>query len=247
MLRLVQYAITKLREAVLDVFPIILVIVFFQVFVIQKPFANPESIIMGFGLVILGLAIFVLGLETALFPVGERMANQFAQRGNALWVIAFAFSLGFATTIAEPGLTMVAAQAAKIVAAAGMIADRPDTVSRFTLGYRMAVALSVGFAIALGVLRIIKGWSLVNLLLWGYGLAIVATVFSPRPLIALAYDSGGITTSTITVPLVAALGVGLASVIRGRNPVLDGFGLIALASLTPMFFVIAFGLLFVGG
>jgi len=192
--------------------------------------------------VIFGLFIFLLGLETALFPIGERMANQFASLGNVWWLIFFGFALGFSTTIAEPALTVIAGKAGNLAAEAGVILNSKDSISKFVYGLRITVALSVGIAIALGVIRIIKGWPLTWFIMVGYALIVLVTFFAPREIIGIAYDSGGITTSTITVPLITALGLGLAANIRGRNPIMDGFGLIALASMAPILFVMIYGI-----
>jgi hypothetical protein len=170
------------------------------------------------------------------------MAYAFARKGSLFWLMAFAFALGFGTTVAEPALIAVATEAAKVAAAGGMIADSAAAREGYAVGLRLTVALSVGFAIVLGVLRILKGWPIQYLIIGGYLGVVVMTALAPREIIGIAYDSGGVTTSTITVPLVTALGVGLASSIKGRNPMVDGFGLIAFASLTPMIFVMAFGM-----
>lgn len=241
-----KYFAKKLFSAFSDVLPVISVICFFQYLIIQKPFPALEQIIFGFALVIVGLFIFIIGLETALFPIGERMANQFAAKGNLYWILFFGFALGFSTTIAEPALTIIAGKAGQLAAQSGAIQSQEATISYFVTGLRLTIALSVGLAIGIGVLRIIKGWPLIWFILGGYGLIVIATLFAPEEIIGIAYDSGGITTSTITVPLVTALGLGLASSIRGRNPVLDGFGLIALASLTPILFVMLFGIFVYG-
>jgi len=242
----VRYLLKKLFSAFMDVLPIILVIAFFQIFVIQKPFPNLQETLFGVVLVIIGLLIFIEGLEMALFPLGERMANQFAVKGNLWWIIFFGFALGFSTTIAEPALTVIAGKAGQLASQAGAIGDDPENIKRYVLGLRITIALSVGLAIAIGVVRIIKGWPLIVFILVGYALIVILTMFAPDKIIGIAYDAGGITTSTITVPLVTALGVGLAASIRGRNPLLDGFGLIALASLTPILFVMLYGILIHG-
>lgn len=201
---------------------------------------------MGIGLVVLGLFLFIMGLENALFPLGEGIANQFAQKGNVFWLLLFGFTLGFSTTIAEPALTIIANKAGHLAADSGSIKSDDSTISIFVTGLRLTVAASVGLATAIGVLRIIKGWPLIWFILSGYGLIVLATYFAPEQIIGIAYDSGGITTSTITVPLVTALGIGLAVAIKGRNPMSDGFGLIALASLTPILFVLIYGMFTMG-
>ncbi len=157
-------------------------------------------------------------------------------------MLVFAFALGFGTTVAEPALIAVAAEAATVAAEGGMIENNPDAQSVYATGLRFTVAFSVGLAILIGVLRILRGWPIQNLIIGGYILVVIMTFFAPEEIIGIAYDSGGVTTSTITVPLVTALGVGLASTIKGRNPMIDGFGLIAFASLTPIIFVMAYGM-----
>lgn len=226
-----------------DLLPIILVILFFQFVVLQHPLPNVGQILIGVLFVILGLTFFIHGLEQGLFPIGESMASAFARKGSLFWLIAFAFALGFGTTVAEPALIAVAAEAAKVAAEGGMIEATDSARSRYASGLRYTVAFSVGLAIVIGVVRILKGWPVQWLIIGGYILVVIMTMFAPREIIGIAYDSGGVTTSTITVPLVTALGVGLASSIRGRNPMIDGFGLIAFASLTPMIFVMAYGML----
>jgi hypothetical protein len=225
-----------------DLAPILLVVAFFQIIVIQQVPDNLPEIALGIVFVLLGLTFFVNGLETGLFPIGETLAHSFAKKGSVTWLLIFAFCLGFGTTIAEPALIAVAYEAAVIAAAGGFIEATEEAQKNYATGLRLTVAFSVGFAIILGVVRIIKGWRIDIMIMIGYALVVVMTIFAPREIIGIAYDSGGVTTSTITVPLVTALGVGLASSIKGRNPMLDGFGLIAFASLTPMIFVMAYGM-----
>jgi hypothetical protein len=226
-----------------DLMPIILVIVFFQFFVLQQPLPNIAQILLGVLFVVLGLTFFIHGLEQGLFPIGESMATAFARKGSLFWLLVFAFSLGFGTTVAEPALIAVAAEAADVAATGKMIEASEAARESYADGLRYTVALSVGLALVIGVIRILKGWPVQWLIIGGYLLVVVMTFFAPEEIIGIAYDSGGVTTSTITVPLVTALGVGLASSIRGRNPMIDGFGLIAFASLTPMIFVMAYGML----
>jgi hypothetical protein len=226
-----------------DLLPIILVIAFFQLVVLQQPIPNMGRLLFGTVMVVLGLTLFVRGLEMGLFPIGESMAYDFARKGSLWWLLVFAFALGFGTTVAEPALIAVAAEAANVAASGGMIGDSEAARSSYATGLRYTVALSVGFAIVVGVLRILKGWPIQYFIIGGYIGVVVMTAFAPEEIIGIAYDSGGVTTSTITVPLVTALGVGLASSIKGRNPMVDGFGLIALASLTPMIFVMGYGMI----
>ena len=229
--------------SVRDLLPIVLVIIFFQFFVLQQPLPNIGQILLGVLFVVLGLTFFIHGLEQGLFPIGESMATAFARLGSLFWLIAFAFALGFGTTVAEPALIAVAAEAANVAARGEMIEATAAAKKQYANGLRYTVAFSVGLAIVVGVIRILKGWPVQWIIIGGYVVVVIMTMFAPREIIGIAYDSGGVTTSTITVPLVTALGVGLASSIRGRNPMIDGFGLIAFASLTPMIFVMAYGML----
>jgi Protein of unknown function (DUF1538) len=232
-----------LRASARDLTPIVLVVVFFQLVILQQAFPNVMDLVMGMLLVVLGLTLFIRGLEMGLFPIGESLAYDFARKGSVAWLLSFAFLLGAGTTVAEPALIAVAAEAAKVAGEGGMIVDSPEARASYALGLRYTVAVSVGLAIMIGVLRILRGWSIVYLIAGGYLGIVVITMFAPKEIIGIAYDSGGVTTSTITVPLVTALGVGLASSIKGRNPMIDGFGLIAFASLTPIMFVMVYGML----
>ncbi len=225
-----------------DLLPILLVILFFQYFVLQQALPNVGQLILGVVFVVLGLTFFIHGLEQGLFPIGESMAHAFARKGSAFWLLSFAFCLGFGTTVAEPALIAVAEEAAKVAANGQMIESSAAAKAQYATGLRLTVAFSVGLAIVIGVLRILKGWPIQWLIIGGYILVVIMTFFAPEEIIGIAYDSGGVTTSTITVPLVTALGVGLASSIQGRNPMIDGFGLIAFASLTPIIFVMAYGM-----
>jgi uncharacterized membrane protein (DUF2068 family) len=235
--------IKQLFASFFDLLPILAVILFFQIFVFEQPLPELINLIIGTLLVILGLTFFVIGLELGLFPIGEAMALALAQKGSLFWLLSFAFCLGFGTTIAEPALIAVADEAAEVTSQSGLITISDDAKSSYAFGLRITVAFSVGIAIVIGVLRILHGWPLHYLIISGYCAVVIITPFAPAEIIGIAYDSGGVTTSTITVPLVTALGVGLASAIKGRNPMTDGFGLIAFASLTPMIFVMAYGIL----
>jgi hypothetical protein len=225
---------SSLFDSLRDLLPIILVIGFFQLAVLQQPIPNFGEIAIGIALVVIGLTLFVQGLNMGLFPIGESMAYAFASKGNVFWLLCFAFALGFGTTIAEPALIAVAREAASVAAEGGMIDHNAESLKSYAQGLRYTVAISVGIAIMIGVFRIVMGWPIQYLIVVGYIGVVIMTI---------AYDSGGVTTSTITVPLVTALGVGLASSIKGRNPMVDGFGLIAFASLTPMIFVMGYGML----
>ena len=221
-----------LKNSFKDLLPIIIVVALFQGLIIQAMPENVTSIVIGLTIVAIGLALFIRGLELGIFPIGEGLAIDFAKKGSIFWLLLFAFTIGFSTTVAEPALIAIANKAAII---------SNGLVDAFWL--RMTVALSVGFAIALGTLRILLGHPIAYYIIAGYILVVVVTFFAPREIIGLAYDSGGVTTSTVTVPLVAALGIGLSSSIKGRNPAIDGFGLIAFASLTPMIFVQIYGII----
>ncbi len=230
-------------STVWDVLPIAAIIFGFQLFVLRKAMPNLKKIMAGFFLVLLGLAFFLEGLEAALFPLGKLMAQQLTDLDFILqgdpestlnwwhykWVYLFAFAIGFATTIAEPSLLAVAIKANQV--SAGSIG---------IWGLRIAVAIGVAIGIALGVYRIVTGTPLYWYIITGYVFVVIQTLFAPRMIIALAYDSGGVTTSTVTVPLVAALGLGLSSTVPGRSPLLDGFGLIAFASLFPIMSVMVY-------
>ncbi len=230
-----------------DVLPIACIIVGFQSLVIRRPIAHPSRVGLGFFYVLVGLTFFLQGLEMAFFPIGKLMAQQLTapefitglqQTSHAMkrvdwsqyyWVYVFALAIGFSTTIAEPSLLAVALKAQQV--SGGVIG---------AWGLRIAVAIGVAMGVALGSFRIITGSPLHWYIMVGYGIVIIQTFFAPRMIIPLAYDSGGVTTSIVTVPLVAALGLGLASTVPGRNPVVDGFGLIAFASLFPIITVLAY-------
>ncbi|HYQ72967.1 MAG TPA: DUF1538 domain-containing protein [Gammaproteobacteria bacterium] len=243
MWRAILALLKSLLDSLRDLAPIILVIAFFQLVVLQQPIPDLAGLLGGTLLVTLGLTFFIYGLEMGLFPIGESMAQAFSQKGSIFWLLVFAFTLGFSTTVAEPALIAVAAEAAKVAANGGMIVSSEQSMQSYATGLRLTVAISVGLAIVIGVLRILKGWPIHFLIIGGYAGIVIMTAFAPPAIIGIAYDSGGVTTSTITVPLVTALGVGLASSIRGRNPMVDGFGLIAFASLTPMIFVMGYGMI----
>jgi len=243
MLELLETFLTTFLATVRDVMPILVLLMFFQFVVLRRKLPNAKRVAVGFIYVIAGLALFLIGLEQALFPLGEIMATQLTDpafiHGEALntasgepppvhwqdyyWVYIFAAAIGFSTTVAEPSLIAVAMKASEM--SGGALS---------TWGLRIAVAIGVAASIALGAFRIVTGTPLHLYMVVGYLVVIVQTMFAPKMLVPLAYDSGGVTTSTVTVPLVAALGLGLASTVPGRSPLIDGFGLIALASLFPM-------------
>lgn len=231
-----------LLSTIRDVAPIVVLIVFFQLAVLKQPIPHLRNVIVGGIYVVLGLALFLMGLEKALFPLGDIMATQLSDpafvAGNAgepitwtsyYWIYIFAAMIGFSTTIAEPSLIAVAYKANEVSA---------GTIGQW--GLRITVAFGVAFALALGTFRIVSGTPLYLYILAGYVIVLIQTIFAPKQIIALAYDSGGVTTSTVTVPLVAALGLGLSSTVPGRNPAIDGFGLIAFASLFPIIAVMGY-------
>lgn len=232
----------SMAGSIRDLLPIVLVIAFFQIVILQQAVPDLMGLLIGLLCVVMGLTLFIYGLEMGLFPIGEILANAFARKGSLFWLLVFSFCLGFGTTVAEPALIAVAAEAASVAASAGVIEVTDVAQADYANGLRYTVAFAVGLAIVVGVIRILKGWPIHYMIAIGYLLVVIMTGFAPREIIGIAYDSGGVTTSTITVPLVTALGVGLASSIEGRNPMTDGFGLIAFASLMPIIFVMAYGL-----
>jgi hypothetical protein len=236
----------ELRNAARDLLPVILVITVFQLAVLRQPFPELLEVLIGAVFVIVGLMLFVQGLEMGLFPIGETLAVAFAQKGSLVWLLIFAFGIGFSTTVAEPALIAITKEAANVAAQGNIISSGERARTSYALGLRFTVAVSVGLAIAIGIIRILRGWPVHYLIIAGYMIVILMTLIAPKEIVGIAYDSGGVTTSTVTVPLVTALGVGLASSIGGRSPMVDGFGMIALASLFPMIFVLGFGMVFFG-
>ncbi|MDD2723804.1 MAG: DUF1538 domain-containing protein [Methylovulum sp.] len=234
--------IKQLLNSFLDLLPILSVVLFFQIAVIRQPIPDVAHLLMGTLFVILGLALFVQGLEQSLFPLGESLAYAFARKGSVVWLLAFAFCLGFGSAVAEPSLIAISKEAARIASQGHIIADSELAKSDYALGLRLTIALAVGVAILIGVLRIIRGWPIYYPIIGGYVAVAAITPFAPKEIIGIAYDSGGVATTTITVPLVTALGVGLATAIKGRNPMSDGFGMIALAALMAMLFVMVYGI-----
>jgi len=240
---LIRTFLRRLGHALRDLLPIILVIVAFQFLVLRQPLPDAAETLVGAMFVIIGLMFFVQGMEMGLFPIGEAMAYAFARKGSLAWLMVFGFLLGVSTTVAEPALIAVAEKAADVAAEADYIASDTSSRSSYAIQLRLTVALSVGVAIVLGILRILRGWPVQFLIIGGYVVVVLMTFVAPEVIVGIAFDSGGVTTSTVTVPLVTALGVGLAMSIRGRDPLVDGFGMIALASLTPMIFVMVLGIL----
>jgi hypothetical protein len=240
-LKLIVNVAGKLKTSLFDLLPIIVVVSFFQIVVLQQPFPNLTEILVGLVFVVFGLMLFVEGLEIGLFPIGENLSDALVKKGSLFWLLLFSFLLGFSTTIAEPALIAVSKEAAEIAVESNLI--KPEIESSYAFGLRLSVAISVGLAILIGIWRIIKGWPVYYLIIGGYVIVMLMTLFAPQEIIGIAYDAGGVTTSTITVPLVTALGVGLATVIEGKSPMTDGFGLIAFASLLPMIFVMGYGMI----
>lgn len=231
----------QLLASVLDLVPVLVVILVFQTLVVRQPLPDLGRLIGGMAMVVLGLTFFVQGLHLGLFPLGEGMAHAFARKGSVFWLVVFAFALGFGSSAAEPALIAVTDEAARVAAEGGLIEPLEEARKSYALGLRFTVAFAVGLAVVVGVLRIIRGWPLPYIVIAGYLGVALMTPLAPPGIIGIAYDSGGVTTSTITVPLVTALAVGLSSSIRGRNPMVDGFGIIAMATLAPMIFVMIYG------
>ena len=239
LIHIVETTILTIR----DILPIAAILLFFQFAILRERPANLGRLLIGFAYVLLGLALFLVGLEEALFPLGDIMAKQLTDPifvggdksaeaitwSDYLWVYAFAAAIGFATTIAEPSLIAVALKASSVSGGAISV-----------WGLRLTVALGVAIGVSLGAFRIVTGTPLHFYIAAGYVIVVFQTIYANKDLVPLAYDSGGVTTSTVTVPLVTALGLGLASTIPGRNTVIDGFGLIAFASLFPMMSVLAY-------
>lgn len=223
-----------------DLFPIFAVVAFFQLLVLRQPVPDLGSMVAGAVLVVVGLAIFVQGLEVGLFPIGDAMAYALARKGSTTWLFIFAFALGFGASAAEPALIAVVDKAADTAAASGVIT--PAAQASYALRLRFVICAAVGVALMLGVLRMLLAWPMHWLLMGAYVVIVLLSPFAPDEILAIAYDSGPVSNSVITVPLVAALGVGLASSIEGRNPLVDGFGFVALSTAMPMIAILLFGI-----
>jgi hypothetical protein len=241
-MELAYHTLSTLSDTLLDVAPIVAILFVFQTFVLRRRPPNLRRIVVGFVYVVLGLSLFLIGLEEALFPIGKTMAAQLTapqfigtslhggrEWNDYLWIYAFAFAIGFATTIAEPALIAVSLKAKEVSGGAINV-----------FGLRLAVAVGVAVGVALGTFRIVTGTSLPFYIMAGYVVVILQTWRASKSIIPLAYDSGGVTTSTVTVPVITALGLGLASTLPGRSPLIDGFGLIAFASVFPIMSVLAY-------
>lgn len=234
--------IRQLVSSFLDLAPILLVILVFQILIIRQPVPDIDKLITGSLFVIIGLSFFIRGLEQSLFPVGESMAYAFARKGSLFWLMCFAFCLGFGAAIAEPGLTSIAEKAAHIAGKTQRINSNDTTQSLYAFGLRITVAISIGLAVLIGVLRIIRGWPIHYPIFLGYTCIALITPRAPIEIVNIAFDAGGVATSSITVPLVTVLGIGLATAIKGRNPLSDGFGLIVLATVMATLFVMLYGI-----
>lgn len=244
-MEILRSLVTTLLSTIWDIVPIAVIIFGFQLFLLRHPIPNLKRVLLGFVLVLFGLACFLEGLERALFPLGRMMAEQLTDPtflathstagyapgrwSDYYWLYVFGAAIGFSTTIAEPALIAVAMRAH--MASGGAVS---------VWGLRVAVALGVAVGVALGTFRIVTGTPLYYYIMCGYVLVIVQTLYSPQAIVALAYDSGGVTTSTVSVPLLTALGIGLAGAVPGRSPLLDGFGMIAFACLFPIMTVLGY-------
>jgi len=222
-------------ESIVNLMPVLIVIIGFQLFVFQEVPDNLTSIILGFCIVIVGVTFFLMGLEIGVFPLGNSLSNEFLAKKSLFWFILFGFALGFSASIAEPAIIAVATQAQTIT---------NGQIDAFTL--RIIIAVSVGLITAFGVLRTLLGWSIAKIIIIGYSLVLVITYFSPPAIVGLAYDSGGVATNVATVPLIVALGIGIASGLRGRSVLKDGFGFVALAAITPMISIQLYGIFALG-
>lgn len=232
---------SHLIKSIEDLIPLVVVIGFFQIFIIHQSIGDFSTIITGIIMLVIGLTLFMYGLKFALFPIGESLANSLIKNGSKFYLIMFAFVLGFGTTIAEPALSVICHTASEIARDGHLITQ--DQQADYVYYLRISVALAVGLATVIGVIKIIKQIPLIWIVMTGYMLVIIITFFAPDFIVGIAYDAGGVATSTITVPLITALGVGLANNVKGANPLTDGFGMIAIASLTPIIAVLIFGIL----
>lgn len=242
-----QLLMTALIATFRDMVPILVTIGTFQLLVLGSVPENPLQLALGLLAVLIGLTLLIRGLEMSLFPLGEALADAMACQGHPLWLIGFAFALGFGSTVAEPALAAVAAEAA-----AAMV-DDPDfpaseaQLTAITVQIRYGVAMGLGFALMLGVWRILRGWPLIWLVLPAYGIIALVALVSDAPIVAIALDAGTAATSIINIPLMMALGIGLAAVLRSRSALVDGFGMVVLASLAPMLVFLAVAFVLVPG
>ena len=239
MFQLLSRLFSPLAQNGRDLAPIIMVFSFFQFAIIQEPIPDVAEKFIGVGFVLLGLTLFLAGLSTSLFPLGEQLAEEFAQKANLWLLLSFAFAIGFASTVAEPALIAVADQAASAMAQTGAKAE----ISRIALVLRLATAAAVGLAVVLSCIRIIKGWPALAPVFAVYAVAVIVVLLQAPPMAGIAFDAGAAATSAINIPLIAALGIGLATVLEGRSPLADGFGVVALASAMPMITILLGALL----
>jgi hypothetical protein len=228
--RLLSRFFLPLVQSGRDLAPVILVIAFFQLVIVQEPVPDLAGKFIGLAFVLLGLTLFLTGLSLSLFPLGESLAEEFARRANLWLLLAFAFAVGFGSTVAEPALVAIAEQAATAMSST----DAPDEIARTALVLRLATSAAVGLAVVLSCIRIVLGWPALLPILVIYGIACLLVLIQPSPMSGIAFDAGAAATSAINIPLIAALGIGLATVLEGRSPLADGFGAVALASAMPM-------------
>jgi hypothetical protein len=221
-----------------DLLPILLVVVVFQAFVIREPMPEFERRLVGVALVLIGMTFFLRGLTMSIFPLGDTMAEWLARRGSLPLLLGFAFAIGFGSTFAEPALGAVVDQVAAAMAPGGPPGRDAGSGTVFSVGLRLLIAFAVGGALVAGVLRVVKGWSVAWFVVPGYAVAALLASISDSPLAATAFDAGAAATSAINIPLMLAIGIGLATMIRGRNPLVDGLGLVAMASIAPMIVVL---------
>ncbi|MFN4353691.1 DUF1538 family protein [Parvibaculum sp.] len=226
-------------KALRDILPIASIIAAFQVFVIGEPMADLGRKLFGLGFMVFGLTLLLRGITIVLLPAGRNLAADLARKGSLALLLSFAFALGFGSTVAEPALFAVATEAGRVASFEGIVGADAAAQSAFASALRFSVAASVGLGVAFGVLRIVLGWPVTPIILGGYGVASLLALISASPLSALALDAGTAATSVLNIPLIMALGIGLASTIRGRAPLVDGFGLVAIASLMPMLVIMA--------
>jgi hypothetical protein len=239
--------IAPLLGTLRDMMPILLTVAVFEGIVLGRIPPDLPNLVVGLMAVLIGLTLMVRGLEASLFPVGEALADAMARRGHPAWLLGFAFALGFGSTVAEPALAAVAAQAAAAMAADSEVDINPEEQAAIALSIRYGIAVSLGLALVMGVWRTLKGWSIIWLILPGYGLIAIVSLLSDTPAIAVSLDLGTAATSVINIPLMLALGIGLATVLRSRSPLADGFGIVVLASLTPMLVFTVVSLIAIGG
>ncbi|TVQ52412.1 MAG: DUF1538 domain-containing protein [Rhodobacteraceae bacterium] len=243
----IREMLTALRATARDMSPILAILAAFQLLVVGAPPETPGALLLGLASALVGLMLFVRGLELSLFPLGEALTDAIVRTGRPFWLLLFAFALGFGTTAAEPALAAVAGEAALAMVGDPAFPAAEAQLAALTAQIRYGVSVGLGLALTLGVWRILKGWPLMWFVLPGYGVVALVALVSDAPFVAVALDAGVAATSAINVPLMLALGIGLAGVLRSRNPLVDGFGLVVLASLAPMLLFLSAAFLLVGG